>query len=268
MWDPDQYLAYADHRRRPVHDLLARVPTGGITRIVDLGCGPGQLTEVLRDRWPEASIVGVDNDRAMIERARAEHAGPGIDYHHADIDRWQPDDQVDLVFSNAALHWLPGHLALLERFIGWLRPAGTLAVQVPGQTSAPSHTELAALRATDRWRPLVGTGADDHLTVEAPADYARAVAAAGRDPDVWETTYVQLLTGHDPVVEWLKGSALRPVLAALGPDDQASFTAELADRLRRHYPPDDRGVTWFGFRRIFVVGRARQDEPRACARPG
>jgi len=262
VWDPDQYLSYADHRRRPVLDLLSRVPTAGIERIIDLGCGPGQLSAVLRQRWPHAHITGVDHDPAMLERARAEHGGGDIDYQLADIATWEPDGLVDLVFSNAALHWIPHHLELLPRYLGWLTPTGTLAVQVPGNTAAPSHTELAALRQAARWRPLVGAGANDHVAVHPPGVYAGVVAAAGRTPDAWETTYTQVLTGTDPVVEWLKGSTLRPVLASLTPEDHEPFLTELAARLRVHYPPDEQGRTFFGFRRIFVVGRpGAQDEP-------
>ncbi|MGI9601995.1 MAG: methyltransferase domain-containing protein [Acidimicrobiales bacterium] len=255
MWDPDQYLRFASYRRRPVDDLLARVLTTDAELIVDLGCGPGNLTDALHDRWPEAHIDAIDRDRAMIDRARADNGGDHVRYIEHDIAGWTPDRPVDVVFSNAALHWLPAHDKLMVSALEWLRPGGTLAVQVPGNTAAPSHTVVAELRRSVRWRDKVGAGADDHVAVEQPEVYASRLAAAGAEVDVWESTYVHLLNGPDPVVQWLAGSTLRPVLAALDADEQQPFLDELTDRLRPHYPPDSSGHTAFRFRRIFVVAR-------------
>lgn len=272
MWDPDRYLDFEQHRRRPVDDLLARITTDPVRRIVDLGCGPGQLTDRLAERWPGAAITAVDRDPAMLERARTRPSAARVDYVEADIGEWQPATSVDLVFSNAALHWLPHHMDLLETYLHWLSPGGTLAVQIPGNTDAASHRVVAELRRSERWAAAVGEGADDHVAVAEPADYARRLGALRAEVDVWESTYLHLLAGSDPVVTWLTGSTLRPVLAALTPADQAAFVTELTDRLRPHYPTDATGQTVFAFRRIFLVARrptrpVRTDDSRECVPP-
>ena len=255
-WDPGQYLRYADDRARPFGDLLARVRVAAAGSVVDLGCGPGHLTALLAARWPTASIVGVDSSAEMIAAAERESstAGgrPALRFVRADLRDWQPDGPVDVVACNAVLHWVPEPLRQLARIAGWLAPGGALAVQVPGNGEAPSHTELAALCRAPRWRDrLAGVALPD--TGSDSTAYLDALAAAGLRPDVWETTYLHVLTGDDPVLEWLKGSALRPVLARLEPAERDQFCADLAGRLRAAYPPRSYG-TVLPFRRVFAVG--------------
>ncbi|MGW6918938.1 methyltransferase domain-containing protein [Kitasatospora sp. NPDC054939] len=255
VWDPQQYLRFADERTRPLRDLLARVPAiphEPVATVLDIGCGPGNSTAVLRELWPAARITGVDSSPEMLATARAE-GEPTADYLLADARGYDPAPaRPDLIVSNATLQWIPGHLDLLPRWIAALPPGGVFALQVPGNFDAPSHTALAELRRSPRWRGLLGDGAD-RAGVHEPAVYLRALADAGARPDVWETTYTTLLTGADPVLEWVKGTALRPVLTRLAdPADRAAFLTEYGALLRAAYPAGPHG-TVFPFRRIFAV---------------
>lgn len=258
-WDPAQYLRHADHRARPFLDLLARVPDlpSDPARIADLGCGPGNVTALLADRWPTARITGYDNSPEMLDKAHAEHEGPTpgggrLDFAYADVRTWAPTGPYDLIISNATLQWVPGHV---ERFADWidaLEPGGTLAFQVPGNFGAPSHRLMRELAASH--------GLSEALrhedAVHTPEAYLAHLTALGCTADVWETTYVHLLTGEDPVLDWVKGTGLRPVLTALADDPAARETFLTAYRaaLREAYPAGPHG-TPFPFRRIFAVAR-------------
>jgi trans-aconitate 2-methyltransferase len=249
-WDPEQYLRFAPERARPFHELLARVTARNPTVVADLGCGPATLTRELAARWPGARVEGVDNSAEMIEQAR-DVAGDDVDLTLADVRDWTPAEPVDVLVSNATLQWVPGHLELLARFAGFLAPGGWLAVQVPGNFGEPSHTELRALAAAPRWRDRLAGVA--WPAVEEPPAYLARLAALGLDVDVWETTYYQVLPGEDAVLEWMRGTGLRPVLSALtDAEERAGFEAEYADRLRRSYPRHGAG-TVLPYRRIFVV---------------
>ena len=246
-WDPASYLAFDDHRARPFHDLLARVSVRDPRRVVDLGCGPGNLTAQLAARWPGAALEAVDSSGEMVDAARAR----GIDARRVDVRDWTPAPDTDLVVTNAVLQWVPEHRELLPRWIAALPPGAELALQVPGNFEAPSHT---LVRAVAERFGLTLRGAE---TVGTPEEYAALLAATGARVDVWETTYVQRLTGPDPVLAWIGSTALRPVRDALDDDAYAAFRAELAPRLRTAYPGQPDGTTWFPFRRIFAVARAR-----------
>ena len=254
-WDPGQYLRYAGERARPFLDLLARVSAEAPRRVVDVGCGPGTLTALLAQRWPDATIEGIDSSPDMIAAA-TEHASERVGFRVADAREWEPPTDCDVVISNAALQWIPEHDTLLERWAAALPPGGRLAFQVPGNFSAPSHTEMRALAAEPRWADRLHGVLRHADAVGDPTHYATLLMDAGLDVDAWETTYVHVLDGEDPVVEWMRGTALRPVLDALDADEAAEFTAELAHRLRRPYPPGPRG-TLLPFRRIFVVAGRR-----------
>jgi len=243
-WDPATYLTFGDHRARPFHDLLARIASRCPRRVVDLGCGPGNLTALLAARWPDAAIEALDSSAEMVDAARAR----GIDAHRADVVDWTPAPDTDVVISNAVLQWVPQHRELLPRWLAALPVGAELAVQVPGNFGAPSHElvrELAAGRVTLR----------GEAAVPEPDAYAEVLAGCGADVDVWETTYHQRLTGPDPVLHWIGATALRPVRDALPPDEYEAFVAELAPRLRAAYPARLDGTTWFPFRRIFAVAR-------------
>lgn len=268
LWDPEQYGRFADERSRPFFELVSRVRCARPRRVVDLGCGPGRLTAALAQRWPEADILGIDGSDEMIKAARESAATPDgrVRFEVGDVTRWPPGEPVDVVISNAVLHWVPGHRELLPRWLEGLMPGGWLAFQVPGNFGAPSHVLLRELCGSPRWR-----GRLDGIVPDRPVDdcvgYLELLAAHGCRVDAWETTYAQVLQGDDPVLEWTKGTALRPVLAALGRGAEASaFLAEYAELLRAAYPSGPSG-TVFPFRRIFVVARTRGGDDPAFSGP-
>ncbi|NGO10863.1 trans-aconitate 2-methyltransferase [Streptomyces sp. HC44] len=261
-WDPGQYLRHAEHRARPFADLLARVPAlpADPGRIADLGCGPGNVTTQLAERWPAARITGYDNSPEMLARAEAyagATAGGGrLDFTHADLTSWAPPETYDLIVSNAALQWVPGHL---DSFPGWLdavAPGGAFAFQVPHNIDAPLHSLLRELATSARWKGRLGGVLRREDSVHAPAVYLDRLTRLGCEADVWETTYMQLLQGPDPVLDWAKGTALRPVLTALStdPDAREAFITEYRDLLRAAYPSAPYG-TILPFRRLFAVAR-------------
>ncbi|WP_320779427.1 trans-aconitate 2-methyltransferase [Streptomyces sp. CRN 30] len=265
-WDPAQYLRHAGHRARPFADLLARVPglPGDPPRVADLGCGPGNVTALLTARWPTAHVTGYDSSPEMLQRA-LDHAGPTpaggrLDFAPADVRTWEPDAPHDLIISNATLQWVPGHTGLFARWTDALAPGGTLAFQVPGNFDAPSHRLMRELAASPRWRGRLAGTLRHAEAVHTPGDYLARLAGLGCAADVWETTYVHLLTGADPVLDWVRGTGLRPVLAALDDDPEArdAFVEEYRTVLRAAYPRGPHG-TPFPFRRVFAV--ARKDGP-------
>ena len=247
QWDPAQYSRYASDRGRPFIDLVARIGAASPRLVVDLGCGPGNMTALLADRWPSASVRGLDSSPEMIAAARTV---PGISFDVQDVATWAPVG--DVVVSNAVLQWVPEHPALIQSWCAALPSGSWLAWQVPGNFSAPSHTLMTALASSPRWRSLLD-GVLRHDNVLTPSGYAELLLGAGWTADVWETTYLHVLTGPDPVLEWMSGTGLRPILQALSASDGAEFTASYAAALREAYPPGP-GGTLFPFRRIFAVG--------------
>lgn len=249
-WDPDHYLAFADQRGRPFVELVARVGATSPRTVVDLGCGPGNLTALLADRWPAAGVVGLDSSPAMIASARA--AGARAAFEVADLRDWTPPAPVDVLVSNATLQWVPGHLELLPRLVGHVAPGGWFAFQVPGNFDQPSHTLRAALAAEEPYaehtRGVAVPASHD------PADYLDALAGLGCEVDAWETTYLHVLTGPDPVFTWVTGTGARPTLQALPDDLRPGFERELRRRLAAAYPERPSGVV-LPFRRVFVVAR-------------
>jgi trans-aconitate 2-methyltransferase len=252
-WDPTQYDRYADERSRPFVDLIDRVRASDPSYVVDLGCGGGALTATLARRWPSARVHGVDSSPAMLAQAEALDIPESVDFEAGDITDWTPREQVDVLVSNAALQWVPGHEKLLGRFVDYLADGGSLAFQVPGNFGGPSHIALADLVRSPQWHDKLGS---DLLRAGSldPADYLDILARTGCTVDAWETTYLHVLAGADPVLEWTRGTALRPVLDRLDESDAADFTAQYADALRAEYPRTDYG-TVFPFRRVFVVAR-------------
>jgi trans-aconitate 2-methyltransferase len=250
-WDPSTYLQFADERGRPFLDLLARVDAHDPRLVVDLGCGPGQLSALLPQRWPTARVEGLDSSPAMIARAQ-QHAGPRLTFAVADLRSWTAAEPVDVLVSNATLQWVPEHRALLPRLLAAVRPGGWFAFQVPGNFAAPSHRLLHELAAEP---PYADATRDVAQPASAePADYLADLAALGCAVDVWETTYLHVLSGPDPVFRWIAGTGARPVLQALGEDQRSAFEAEYKARLTAAYPVGPHG-TLLPFRRIFVVAR-------------
>lgn len=278
-WDPGQYLRFADERGRPFRDLVARVAAQAPAFVVDLGCGPGNLTRELSARWPRARVLGLDASPEMIARAEdgagdragertgepdaaAERVGewggrpgPGeLRFEVGDLRDWVPAEPVDVLVSNATLQWVPGHLDLLAGLVARLAPGGWLAFQVPGNFGEPTHTELATVREAPRWRERLAGVEIARPGVEEPATYLARLSGLGLRAEVWETTYLQVLPGEDAVLEWMRGTGLRPVLAALDPDERADFEADYGRRLRAAYPRQDFG-TVLPYRRIFAVAQ-------------
>lgn len=251
-WDPDRYLTYADERARPFVELLSRVGADAPATVVDLGCGPGNLTSLLADRWPGAAITGIDSSPAMVERARASEAR--VDWRVGDVRDWAAEPgSVDVVVSNATLQWVPGHLELLPRLAA--KAVGWLAFQVPGNFAEPSHALREELAAAEPYREH--TRGLERPTSHDPATYLEVLAAEGFDVDAWETTYLHVLEGEDAVFDWISGTSLLPTRAALPADLFERFAEELRQRLREAYPARA-GKVVLPFRRIFVVARNKQ----------
>jgi trans-aconitate 2-methyltransferase len=254
-WDPEQYLRCAGQRERPFRELVARVQGDPPTRIVDLGCGPGNATAALLGRWPQASILGIDSSAAMIEQAAAVAKPPALVFELQDVRDWDaPAASVDLILSNATLHWVPGHLELLPRWMTALTPQGTLAFQVPRNFDQPSHELLVETARLPRWSQRLA-GVRETLELPSAREYYERLAGLGAAVDMWETTYHQVMSGQDPVLEWVRGTALRPYLAALDERQAAAFTDTYAAALREAYPALASGETLFPFRRLFVLAR-------------
>ena len=250
-WDAQRYLTFAGERGRPFADLLARVGAADPVDVVDLGCGPGNLTRLLAQRWPAAEVVGVDSSAEMVAAAQAAHSA-GVRFEVGDVRDWRAAEPVDVLLSNATLQWVPDHLALLPQLLAQVAPGGCLAFQVPGNFGAPSHVLLHELSADPRFAPYLGvTLRPSH----EPAVYHQALLDLGCTVDGWETTYLHLLPGEDPVFGWISGTGARPVLQALPDDVRAVFEAEYTQLLREAYPPGPHG-TVLPFRRIFMVAQA------------
>ncbi len=269
MWDATLYLRFGGERSRPFFDLLARVGAELPDYVVDLGCGPGNLTALLAERWPAAAVCGVDSSPQMIEAARkliparaprlsgsgpvlTSHA-PGLSFVLDDIRHWEPQSLPDVIVCNAVLQWVPGHRELLVRWADQLADGGWLAFQIPGNFDQPSHAIMREMMVSARWRPLL-RDVELNRQSDDPADYVELLAGAGCEVDAWETTYVHILQGENPVLEWYKGTGLRPVLAVLDEDQAAGFLTEYGEQVRAAYPPSSFG-TVFPFRRVFTVAR-------------
>ena len=262
-WNPQRYLEFADLRLRPAVDLLARVNAPTPRTVADLGCGPGNVTKLLAERWPAASIVGIDNSATMLERARAAFAGDArVRFDEDDLARWRPAAPVDVVYSNAALHWLDGHATLFPHLMTTLASGGVLAVQMPNNFGTPSHAFVAAIAQSERWRARIGDLVRETPVAET-AQYVRWLAPASSALDVWETTYAQRLAprddGEHPVVAFVSGTWLVPYFERLKDDPPAreAFLREYRDRIAHAFPPEADGTTLFPFRRLFIVATAR-----------
>lgn len=253
-WNPEQYLRFADARLRPAIDLLARVPLHQPTQVFDLGCGAGNATRLLAERWPGARITGVDGSEPMLAKARK--TWPEAQWVHADIASWVAPAPAEVIFSNAALHWLPDHAHLLPRLARMLAPGGVLAIQMPRNFAAPSHTAIAETVQAGPWKSRL-----QHLLgcapVAEPAACFDMLEPHVAELDIWESEYLHVLQGPDPVKEWTKGTWLKRFLDELeDPVEAARFEGDYACRVRQAYPPRADGRTLFPFRRLFIVARS------------
>jgi trans-aconitate 2-methyltransferase len=256
VWDPELYQRFGDERSRPFFDLVGRVAAQAPAVVADLGCGPGTLTATLARRWPDAQVRGIDSSAEMIKAAQAlPGAGRRLRFALGDVTGWKPDGRVDVIISNAVLQWVPEHLDVVARWAGLLPPGGWLAFQVPGNFDQPSHQALRELAGSDRWRPALA-GVRFNRQAADPAQYADLLARAGFEVDAWETTYLHVLHGDDPVLDWYRGTGLRPVIAALPPEQTGEFLADYRARMSEAYPAAPYG-TLFPFRRVFTVAVRR-----------
>ena len=250
QWDPAQYGRFAAERGRPFLDLVGRVGAAAPRRVADLGCGPGQLTALLTQRWPQATVEGIDSSPEMIAAAQP---GERLSFRVADVADWDPAG-TDVIVSNATLQWVPEHRSLLTAWAAALPPDGWLAFQVPGNFDAFSHVLMRSLAESRRWASSLAGILRHEDAVGTPEEYAQLLLAAGLEADVWTTTYLHGLSGPDAVLEWVRGTGLRPVMQALPPASYALFEQEYAAQLRQAYPATEHG-TLFPFRRVFAVGR-------------
>ncbi|MGE5271128.1 MAG: methyltransferase domain-containing protein [Thiohalocapsa sp.] len=252
-WDPAQYLKFAGPRLRPAIDLLQRIDLEMPALVYDLGAGAGNVTRLLAARWPAARVVGVDGSAEMLAKAAKEN--PGIEWQQADLAGWRPERPASIIYSNAALHWLDDHERLLPALFASLAPGGIFAVQMPRNFGAPSHTLITEAALSGPWRtrlePLLRPS-----PVAAPDYYYDLLAPLAASLDIWETEYLQVLDGPNPVKEWTKGTWLLPLLAALDGPDRSRFEAAYAERVAAAYPPRRDGKTLFPFRRMFIIAAA------------
>jgi trans-aconitate 2-methyltransferase len=252
-WDPQQYQRFSGERSRPFFDLLSRVPDDNVRHVADLGCGPGELTSTLLARWPHATVWGIDNSPEMLAATAQLPAHPHLHFLDADLATWQPEQALDRIISNAALQWVPDHARLLPRLVSLLAPRGVLAVQMPRNFDEPAHRLLAEIAAREPWAAALHARTERY-SVQTPVWYIEVLHSLGLEVDLWETIYHHVLAGPDAVLEWMKGTALRPVLTRLDSEQQAHFLSIYGQELRAAYPPGRDG-TVFPFRRLFFVAR-------------
>jgi trans-aconitate 2-methyltransferase len=255
-WDPGQYVKFLDERTRPSRDLCARIDLAAPARVLDVGCGPGNSTRVLRERWPDADLAGLDSSPDMIAQARADR--PDGTWILADAAAFEPEGDWDVVFSNAALQWLPDHERLLPRLLGWVAPGGCLAVQMPARDGSPFRASLQEVARRPRWRDRMDGCAGSLTLLGAQATYDILAPLAAR-LELWESIYYHVLASHQGLVDWYAGTGMRPYLDRLAePADRAAFQAEVLDGCREAYPAAGDGRVLMPFRRLFFVAwRAR-----------
>ncbi|ARJ66314.1 trans-aconitate 2-methyltransferase [Magnetospirillum sp. ME-1] len=252
-WDPAIYSAFAQPRLRPALDLMARIDLADAARVVDLGCGTGNVTRILKERWAQADVIGIDSSPEMLMTAR-DHGG-GVRYLQADAAGWaESGGEVDILFSNAALHWLDGHAALFPKLLERIASGGVLAVQMPHNHYAASHTIMAEAAAAGPWSEVLAPLAA-RFPVGEPSFYYDLLSRHSSHIDIWETEYLHVLEGDNPVVTWTKGTALRPLMDAVDGAWATGFLAEYSRRIQAAYPPRSDGKTLFPFRRLFMVAR-------------
>jgi trans-aconitate 2-methyltransferase len=253
-WNPSQYLKFANARARPANDLLNQIDASDPAIVYDLGCGAGNITLLLEQRWPHARIIGVDDSQEML--AQAATRSDRIEWSLQSVASWNASPPADVIFSNATLHWIPHHEALFPRLARQLRPSGILAVQMPRNFDAPSHTLIAETVLQGPWRmklaPLLMPN-----PVSAPPDYFAILQDQAASLDIWETEYLHVLEGKDPVKEWTKGTWLKRFLDALDEPERSEFENRYAERVRSAYPPLADGRTVFPFRRLFILMRTK-----------
>ncbi len=249
-WDPKAYLRYGDERTRPAIDLVTRIQLDSPQRIVDLGCGPGNSTQILKKRWPSSEILGLDNSAAMIEAAAQQYANQR--WQRADIAHWSADAPVDLLFSNATLQWLPNHRQLYHHLCAQVKRGGVLATQIPSDKFAVVRKLIHQVASDPRWASRMET-AMNALTMECPSDYYDYLIEFCSSIDLWETEYNHVLPNRPAIIDWMSATGLRPFLAPLNSGERTAFLNELLPRIEANYSVRRDGKVLFPFRRLFLV---------------
>jgi trans-aconitate 2-methyltransferase len=250
-WSARQYLKFEDERTRAPRDLLAQVPLHSPQRVFDLGCGPGNSTELLITRFPQANVIGVDSSRAMLRQARERLSN--CVFVEADLAVWSPPEHTDLLFANAVFQWVADHPAVLQRLLRALPDGGILAVQMPDNTQEPALVLMRELASSGPWAPSLASAVGTRHDLPAPAAYYDLLRPLCRRLEIWHTVYNHLLAGPQAVVEWFHGSALRPFLSPLDDSMRRGFVAEYTARISRAYPPRFDGRVLLRFPRLFIV---------------
>lgn len=251
-WSARQYTKFENERNRPVRDLLAQIHTVPVATAVDIGCGPGNSTELLIERFPQATISGMDSDADMIEAARKRL--PHISFDRADIATWQPPATYDVILSNAVLQWLPKHETLMPSLVGKLAPGGSLAVQMPDNLDEPAHVLMREIAADGPWAGKLAGAAGSRAPRHDADWYYRVLRGSAGSIDIWRTTYHHPLAGGAAaVVEWFKGSGLRPFLAPLDEAEREDFLARYQEAVAGAYPAMPDGTVLLPFPRLFFV---------------
>lgn len=254
-WSAQQYRQFEEARNRPIVDLLARLPDDGIHRAIDIGCGPGNSTQLLQEKYPQALVHGIDSSADMVASARKRL--PGIDFRQSDIAGWQAEPPCDVILANAVLQWLPEHAALFPHLLAQLAPGGYLAVQMPDNLDEPAHVAMREVAAQPRWAAQLADVGALRAPRHAPAWYAQQLDTVAQPMDIWRTTYHhRLAQGVDGVIEWFKGSALRPYLQRLSDDEGSAFLDDYRHAIRDAYPLLDDGSLLLPFPRLFLLLRA------------
>jgi len=250
-WDPKLYLKFSDQRARPASDLIAQIKLENPRRLIDLGCGTGNSTEQLHTRWPNAEVAGLDSSAAMLAGAR--HSHTDWKWIECSIEGWQPESHYDLVFSNAALHWVSDHSELFPRLLNSVAPGGALAVQMPYNFQSPAHLAMKKVAADPRWSGAL-EGASEKAHVEVMSFYYNALRRLAAALNIWETEYLQIMDGPRAVLDWVRSTAMRGYLGRL-PDyaQRSAFEEQYLRELEKSYIPDNQGKVLFPYRRMFII---------------
>ncbi|HSM85761.1 MAG TPA: methyltransferase domain-containing protein [Candidatus Limnocylindrales bacterium] len=250
-WWPELYLKFSDQRGRPAADLIAQVRLENPARVIDLGCGTGSSTEQVHRRWPLADITGLDSSEEML--AQAQKAHPDWNWVRSYIERWQPEAPYDLVFSNAAFHWVPDHGILFPRLFSGVAPGGALAVQMPNNFDSPVHQAMKKVAADPRWRGALN-GGSQRYGIEPAAFYYDLLRKSAGQLDIWETEYLQVMNGPMAILDWIRGTGMRFYLERLPYDDQRRTFEDLCmAEFETLYRPNDQGKVLFPFKRMFMI---------------
>lgn len=250
-WSAQQYLKFEDQRSRPARDLLAQVPLAQARKIYDLGCGPGNSTQLLVERFPDAEVIGVDSSPDMLRQARERL--PNGSFMQADLNDWSAPEDADLLFSNATFQWVPDHLAVLQRLLKGLKSGGVLAVQMPDNLDEPSHVWMREVAHEEPWSQLLPANPRDRVELPSVHDYYDQLKPICLRVDIWHTFYQHPLDGPEAIVEWVKGTGLRPFIDPLSPEHRQAFLKAYTARIAAAYPAQQDGKVLLRFPRLFMV---------------